>query len=214
MIRRAILVAGAAISLILAPSAAIAYAAYVPAGVSFPVTDAKPAAGVPFNVKASGAKANEAVTLTITREPSSGKPPAPVTKNADAKGAVSDAKGAVSFAVTLTDDGTYSLVSTSASGAVLGTQSVTVSDQGAVIVAGDSASASTSASVPAPGASAARAARAPAAGPPAPGVAAGGQLSFTGVRGMGLAVGGGGLVLAGAGFILVARRREMAQTSA
>lgn len=197
MIRRAILVTAAAVALIVAPTAAMARAS---AGFSFPVTDSTPAAGVPFMVNASGAKANEAVTLTITRDPaSSGNPPKSFTKTANAS-------GVVEFAVTLTEDGTYVLVSTSASGAVLDMQSVTVSDHGAVIVADASAAAADTGQAVDARAGTAAGARA--------GTPAGGQLSYTGFRGMGLAVGGGVLVLAGTGLVFVARRRKPAQVPA
>ena len=68
MIRRAVLVVAAAVALIVAPAAAMAYA---PAGFSVPVTDPTPAAGVPFTVHATGANANEAVTLTMTPDQAS-----------------------------------------------------------------------------------------------------------------------------------------------
>src|ERR1035437_5569658 len=135
MIRRAVLVAAAAVALILAPTAAMAQA---PAG--FTVPQANPtAAGVPFKVIASGAQANEAVTLTMTPDPASIGTRS-LTQSANAR-------GVASFAVTLTKDGTYLLVSKSDSGVVLTSQTVTVSDHGAVIVAGTSAAAGTAASV-------------------------------------------------------------------
>jgi len=88
----------------------------------------------------------------------------------------------VDFVVTLTEDGTYVLVATSASGAVLSTQTVTVSDHGAVLVAGASAT-------------------------------VGGQLSYTGFQGMGLAAGGGVLVLMGTGLVLVSQRPRVSRVT-
>src|ERR1035437_9569145 len=211
MIRRAVLVAAAAIALILAPTAAMAQA---PAGFSVP--QANPTAdGVPFNVVASGAKANEAVTLTMTPDPASIGTRS-LTKTANAR-------GEVVFAVTLTQDGTYVLTSRSASGVVLSSETVTVSDHGAVIVAGTSAAAGTAASATAGKASSApegkavsaaagtaTSATARKAATAATGTAARGQLAFTGFGGMSLLV-GGALVLAGTGLVLVIRRRTPAQ---
>ena len=220
MIRRAVLVAAAAVALILAPSVALASA---PAGASLPQADSTPAARVPFNIVASGAKANEAVTLTMTPDPASIGTRS-LTKTANAR-------GEVVFAVTLTQDGTYVLTSRSASGVVLSSETVTVSDHGAVIVAGTSAAAGTAVSVTAGKASSAPAGKASSApegkavsaaagtaasatarkaATAATGTAARGQLAFTGFGGMSLLV-GVVLVLAGTGLVLVTRRRTPAQ---
>src|ERR1035437_7354262 len=219
MIRRAVLVAAAAIALILAPTAAMAQA---PAGFSVP--QANPTAdGVPFNIVAPEAKANEAVTLMMTPDPASIGTRS-LTKTANAR-------GEVAFPATLTQDGTYVLTSRSASGVVLSSETVTVSDHGAVIVAGTSAAAGTAASVTAGKASSAPAGKAVSApegkavsgaagtatsatarkaATAATGTAARGQLAFTGFGGMSLLV-GGALVLAGTGLVLVIRRRTPAQ---
>jgi pilus assembly protein FimV len=212
MIGRAVLVAAAAAALILAPTAAMAQA---PAGFGVPAAD-PPVAGVPFTVHATGAKANEVVTLTMTPDPAS------IGTRSLTK--IADASGVVDFAVTLTEDGTYVLTSTSASGADLGTQTVTVSDHGAVIVAGTSAAAGKAASAAAGKAASAAAGKAVSAAPgkavsAAPGkavsastgTAARAQLSFTGFGGMSLVVGGVVLVLAGTGLVLVTRRRTLRQ---
>jgi hypothetical protein len=195
MIRRAVLVAAAAAALILAPVAAMAQA---PAGVSVPQADPT-AAGVPFKVIASGAKANEAVTLTMT--------PDPASIGTTSLTQIASARGVATFVVTLTQDGTYLLVSKRASGVVLSSQTVTVSDHGGVIVAGTSAAAGTGASVTAGKAVSASAGKAATA---ATGTAARGQLAFTGFGGLSLLV-GGVLVLAGTGLVLVIRRRTPAQ---
>jgi len=202
MIRRSVMVAAVAAALLAAPAAAMAQATapqatarqatatQSTAGSSFPVVGSSPAAGVPFTVRASGAKANESVTLTITRRPASnGAHPRSLTKNANAS-------GVVEFEVAIAEDGTYELVSTSASGSTLSRQSVTVVDQGTVIVAGEGAAASSAGSAPAA----------------APRV--GGRLASTGFPGLGMAGGGGVLVLAGAGLVTVARRRERTQAPA
>jgi hypothetical protein len=219
MIRRAVLVAAAAVALILAPSTAMAY--YGAPDFGFMVSDSTPSIGVPFTVHVADAEANEAVTLTITRNPAS-------TSNPGARSLIktANAKGVVDFGVTLTEDGTWSLVSTSATGAVLGRQTVTVADKGAVIVAGVSAAAAAApgaATGSAPGAVAGAAPGSVAGAAPgsvagaapgavagsAPVAAAGGQLSFTGFKGMGLAVGGGVLVLVGAGAVFATRRKSV-----
>jgi len=202
MTRRAVLVAAAAVALILAPSAAMAYSpstapSHAAVVVSRPMAEPIANGGVPFNVRATGARANEAVTLTITRRPAStGNPRRQMTKNANAS-------GVVEFAVAIAKDGTYSLVSTSASGS----QSVTVVAHGTVIVAGEGASAAAGGT--AAGQSGSGAGRAP---EEAEGTTvASGRLSSTGFQGMGLAILGGVLVLAGSGLVLVAgfpRRRK------
>jgi len=193
MIRSAVLVAAAAAALILAPSLALAS---VPAGASLSRADSTPAALVPFNIVAPGAKANEEVTLTMTPDPASIGTRS-LTKTANAR-------GEVVFAVTLTQDGAYVLTCRSASGVVLSSQTVTVVQHGAVVVAGTSASAGTAASATTGKAASATAGKAASA---AAGTPASGQLAFTGFGGMSLAVGGGILVLAGAALVLAARRR-------
>jgi hypothetical protein len=216
MIRRAVLVAAAAVALILAPSTAMAE--YGAADFGFTVSDSTLTIGVPFTVHVTNAEANQAVTLTMTRNPGSTTNPATrsLTKTANAK-------GVVDFPVTLVEDGTWRLVSTSATGAVLTSQSVTVADKGAVIVAGAGADAGAAAAAApravagaAPGVAPAAAPGAAAGAAPraAPAAAAGAQLAFTGLQGMGLAVGGGLLVLVGAGSVLVTRRRRSARVPA
>jgi hypothetical protein len=223
MIRRAILVAAAAVALTLAPSTAMAE--YSAADFGFTVSDSTPTTGVPFIVHVTNAEANQAVTLTMTLKAS--------TTHAGTRSLTktANAKGVVDFPVTLVEDGTWRLVSTSATGAVLTSQSVTVADKGAVIVAGAGADAGAAAAA-APRAVAGAAPRAVAGAAPggapgvapgvaagaapraAPAAAAGAQLAFTGLQGMGLAVGGGLLVLVGAGSVLVTRRRRSARVPA
>jgi len=210
MIRRVVLVAVAAFAVILAPAAAMANPSLGAAVRSDPAP-----APASFTVQVTRAKPNEVVTLTISRSSAPG----------DHRGARSsikkaNARGVVDFAVTLTEDGTYSIVSTGATGVVLTTQSVTASDHGAIIVAGEGADAAAAAPPAArPPARPARPAR-PAARPavrpavparPAARPAAVDQLSFTGFDGLGFAVGGGVLLLLGSGAILLARRRQPTQ---
>jgi hypothetical protein len=209
MIRRAVLVVAAAVALILAPAAAMAYA---PAGLSVPVTDPTPVAvvpladpmpvAVPFTVHATGANANETVTLTMT--------PDPASIGTKSLTQIANAQGVVDFVVTLTEDGTYVLVATSASGAVLSTQTVTVFDHGAVLVAGASATAGTGASAAARTGASVTAGTGTGTGASA---TVGGQLSYTGFQGMGLAVGGGVLVLMGTGLVLVSQRPRVSRVT-
>jgi hypothetical protein len=230
MIRRAVLVAAAAVALILAPGTAMAQ--YDASGLV--MSGSAPTPGVPFTVHVSGAKADQPVTVTIRRHPASHDNPGArvLTQSANASG-VAD------FAVTLPEDGTYTLVSTGATGAVLGTQTVTVVANGSVIVSGVGAAAAAApaaqaapraapaapraapaaprAAPAAPRAAPAAPRAAPAAPRAAPAASAvpvaapGGQLSFTGFDGLGPALGGGALVLLGAGAVLAARRRRSAQ---
>ena len=207
MIRRAVLVVAAAVALIVAPAAAMAYA---PAGFSVPVTDPTPAVAVPFTVHATGVNANEAVTLTMT--------PDPASIGTKSLTQIANAQGVVDLVVTLTEDGTYVLVATSASGAVLSTQTVTVSDHGAVLVAGASATAGTGAGATAGTAASATAGTgasitAGTAAGTAATVTVGGQLSYTGFQGLGLAVGGGMLVLVGTGLVLVSQRPRVSRVT-
>jgi hypothetical protein len=207
MIRRAILVAAAAVALTLAPSTAMAE--YSAADFGFTVSDSTPTIGVPFIVHVTNAEANQAVTLTMTNKAS--------TTHAGTRSLTktANAKGVVDFTVTLTQDGAWRIVSTSATGHVLTSQIVTVADKGAVIIAGVGADTGAAAgAAPRGAAGAAPGAVAGAAPHAAPVAAAGGKLAFTGVRGMGLAVGGGVLVLVGAGTVLVTRRRKSAPTRA
>ena len=188
MFRRAVLVAAAAaLALILAPSAAMA--AYNAPGFSATVSNPSPATGQPFNVVLSGAKANEAITLTITSDPASISSDSIQIAGTKSLTKTANASGVATFAVTLTAGGTYTLALTNASGAVLSTQTVTAHAAGAGGASG----------VVAGGAS---------------GAGSGGQLSRTGFEGTGIAVGGGLLVLAGAGAMVVARRRKTAHLPA
>jgi len=112
-----------------------------------------------------------------------------------------NAGGVVDFPVALAVDGVWVLESTGSTGAVLGTQTVTVADHGAVIV-GDASAGSDTAAAAGAGST---------GGAVTGGTAATGQLSRTGFQGMGLAMGGGLFVLLGAGAVLVARRGRWAQ---
>jgi len=113
MIRRAILVAAAAVAVILVPSAAMAYNA---PGFSTTISDATPAVGQSVTVIIHGgaANANQVITLTIA-----GASTRTLT-------ATSNAAGVARFTFTLSAAGVYTLTATNASGAVISTQTITV----------------------------------------------------------------------------------------
>jgi hypothetical protein len=113
MIRRAILVAAAAVAVILVPSVAMAYNA---PGFSSSVSDATPAVGQSVTVVINGgaANANQVITLTVAGAS---------TKTLTA---TANASGAATFTFTLSAAGVYTLTATNASGAVISTQTVTV----------------------------------------------------------------------------------------
>ena len=113
MIRRAILVAAAAVAVILAPSAAMAYTS-----PTFPATvsDTTPAVGQTVTVIIHGGKANanQLITLTIKSGTS--------TRVLTAR---SNAAGVAHFTFKLSAVGVYTLTATNAAGAVISTQTVT-----------------------------------------------------------------------------------------
>jgi len=124
MIRRAILVAAAAVAVILVPSAAMA-ADYEAAGFTSTVSDTTPAVGQSVTVIIHGgvANANKVFTLKIA-----GVSTQTLT-------ATANAAGAASFTFTLSAAGVYTLTATNASGAVVSTQTITVHAVGAASVA-------------------------------------------------------------------------------
>lgn len=129
MIRRAILVAAAAVALILAPSVAMAYGTQAPTlsadysapGYSSVVSDSTPAVGQDITVTIDGgvAHANQVITLTIT---------GPSTRTLTA---TANAAGVATFTFSLSPAGDYTLTATDASGALISTQTVTVHAAGA-----------------------------------------------------------------------------------
>lgn len=119
MLRRSIMAAAAALALIAIPTAAMAYEA---PPVPVTVSDATPSAGEPITFSVTG-KADEALTLTIT---SAGDASAIEIAGTKSLTKTADAAGVATFTVKLADGGNYTLVATDASGAVLGTQVVTV----------------------------------------------------------------------------------------
>jgi len=122
MIRRAILVAAAAVAVILVPSAAMAYNA---PGFTTTISDSTPAVGQSVTVIIHGgaANANQVITLTIA-----GASTQTLT-------ATSNSAGVARFTFTLSAAGVYTLTATNASGAVISTQTITVHTVSAASVA-------------------------------------------------------------------------------
>lgn len=184
MIKRAFLVAAAAVAFVLSPTAAMAQVAQ---DFGITVSDSTPSACVPFTVNVVGAGANEPVTLGIHgAQPGFLDPPA-LSKNANAI-------GAVAFSVTLTSPGPWVLEAISSNGALHSSVTVTVSQESAEACAAPRAGRKVGADGTA-------------------GTTPGGQLAFTGFEGMSLAVGGGVLLFVGAGAVVLARRRKSAQVA-
>jgi len=120
VIRRTALVAAAAVALILAPTAAMAYEDEQFAAA---VSDATPAAGSPFTVSVTG-PANTPVTLTVSGAAQiDGVTGSSLTKN-------TNAQGVAQFSVVLANAGSYTITATDASGAVITTQTVSVAAVG------------------------------------------------------------------------------------
>lgn len=123
MIRRAVLVAAAAVAVILTPSVAMAYNA---PGFTSTVSDSTPALGAPVTVVISGADAKAPVNLTITSNPASISNEAIQIAGTKSLTKAANTSGVATFTVTLTAAGTYSLVASKAAGAVMSTQTLTV----------------------------------------------------------------------------------------
>lgn len=180
MFRRTTLVSAAAVALVLAPTAAMAYDA---PGFSSSVSDASPTAGAPISVAVNGnpAIAGKTVLLTVTSTPASLPNDAIEIAGTATASKVASAAGDVSFSVTLNQAGSYSAVAT-VDGAAVSTMDL------AVAAASGSAAGSRSSAA----------------------AATGDDLADTGFDGAGLAAGAGALVAAGAGAVLVAKRRQTA----
>jgi len=168
MIRRILLVAAAAVAVVLVPSVAMAYNA---PGYSSSVSDSTPAVGHPVTVTVNGGPANagQMITLVITK----GDFTMSLTKRANAN-------GVAKFTFKLSAAGTYQVEAKNAAGALVSTQTLSVSSQNA------------------------------SAFPPAGGGNKDGMHPNTGFDGLPLALGGGVLVLAGTGAVVVAKRRRSA----
>ncbi len=157
--------------------------AYEAPGFNATVSDPTPGIGQAVTVSLSGNAANARVTLNVATSPTvgvriDGVAGATATKSANAS-------GNVSFSVVINGATTATLRMTSATGALLADQVLTVS--------------AANSSVPQV--------------PAAVGTSTGG-LSATGFGGGGIVAGAGVLLLVGAGALLVARRRHSSDVSA
>ena len=125
MIRRAILVAAAAVAVILVPSAAMA-ADYEAPGITATVSDTTPGVGQSVTVIINGgaANANQAITLKVA-----------CTNGTKTLNTTANASGTASFSFTPTGAGVCTLTASNASGAVISTQTVTVHSVSAAGVA-------------------------------------------------------------------------------
>ena len=170
MIRRILLVAAAAVAVVLVPSVAMA-ANYNAPGYSSSVSDSTPTVGHPITVTVNGGLANagKMITLVITSDNSTMS----LTRRANAN-------GVVKFTFKLSAAGTYQVEAKNAAGALVSSQTLSVSSQNA------------------------------SAFPAAPDKNKGGMHPNTGFDGLPLALGGGVLVLAGTGAVVVAKRRRSA----
>jgi hypothetical protein len=123
MIRRAILVAAAAVALILAPSYAMAYNA---PGFSSSVSDSTPAIGAPVTVTVQGGAANagQVIKLVITNTSTGSASTRSISQTANAS-------GVVFFTFTLTAAGRYTVEAKNAAGALVSDQVLTVASQAA-----------------------------------------------------------------------------------
>ncbi|QTE29029.1 peptidase [Pengzhenrongella sicca] len=126
MIRRIALVAAAAVALVLAPTAAMAYQA---PDLVAEVSDPTPAAGSPFAVTVEGATPNGSVQLTVTSANPAISDASITIAGTKSFSRNANGNGVAVFMVTLAEAGTYTL---SAVDAVTGE---TVSTQNVVVVA-------------------------------------------------------------------------------
>ena len=124
MIRRAVLVAAAAVALILAPNTAMAATApnYTAPGYTVTVSDSTPTVNHPIKVNVAGGTAHDRLTLTIT-------PALAGNQGTDTKEV--NAKGGANYSVNFKKAGTYTLTITNSKGQVVSTQVVTVSAEAA-----------------------------------------------------------------------------------
>ena len=143
MIRRAVLVAAAAVAalaLILVPSAAMAYNA---PGFTSTVSDPSPAVGQPNSVVISGADANSPVTLTITSDPATLSNDSIQIAGTKSLTKTANASGVATFSVTLNASGNFAVVATNAAGAVISTLTLSAHAAGAAAGTGGAVLSST-----------------------------------------------------------------------
>ena len=125
MIRRAVLVAAAAVALIFAPTIAMAATApnYTAPGYTVTVSDPTPLVGHPVKFDVTGGTAKGSLTLTITQTGS--------TLNHGINFTKLNANGAGNFVVKFNKAGTYTVTITDSKGKVVSTQVITVSAEAA-----------------------------------------------------------------------------------
>jgi hypothetical protein len=125
MIRRAVLLAAAAVALIFAPTSAMAATApnYTAPGYTVTVSDPTPRVGQPVKFNLTGGTAKGRVTLTITQVGSDRNHGIQFTKL--------NAKGAGNFSVKFNKAGTYTVTLKDAKGKVISTQVIKVSKEAA-----------------------------------------------------------------------------------
>lgn len=112
----------AGLGLAVLPTAASAYEAPV---YDVVVSDATPAPGAPFTVKATGAEAGEQLTLTVT-SPASIPDSSIQVAGSQALPKTATADGEATWTVTLSSAGTYTLTITDGEGGLVGEELVTV----------------------------------------------------------------------------------------
>jgi LPXTG-motif cell wall-anchored protein len=194
MIRRAFLVAAAAVALTLTPSVAMAYDA---PGFDSSVSDSTPSIGAPVTVSIDGGAENAGKVIRLEITSASG------TKTMSA---TADSNGVATFTLTPTAAGTNKVEAFNAAGELLSDQVLTVGSAAAAPLnngTGNSAgNGSGSSTGNGSGSSTGN------------GSGSGASLASTGFDGMPLAIGGGFLVLAGAGAVVVAKRRRSTQVPA
>jgi hypothetical protein len=123
MIRRALLVAAAAVALIFAPTTAMAAPGpnYTAPGYTVTVSDSTPRVGHPVKFNVTGGTAKGRLTLTITQAGSDRNHGIDFTKL--------NAKGAGSFEVKFNKAGTYTVTIKDSKGHVISTQVIKVSKE-------------------------------------------------------------------------------------
>ena len=123
MIRRTILSALAAAALVAVPVAAMAYDA---PGYNTTVNDPTITAGQSVTVSTTGATPGESYTLTVTTNPASISNDAITIAGTKALAKTAPASGTISWTVTLSAAGTYTMAITDAAGNLVGDEVITV----------------------------------------------------------------------------------------
>ncbi|WP_265522567.1 LPXTG cell wall anchor domain-containing protein [Oerskovia flava] len=180
--------AGIATALILSPVAAQAYEAD---DYTVGVSETTPVAGETFTVTIDGPAGNPTIALTVS---SDAVPDSAITI-AGSRTLVkdTDANGDATFAVTLTQPATYTIVATDADGTVISTQTVQVLSSSAAGGSGDAGSGAAG------------------SGDAAGSSGSGSWLPATGASTVPLAIGAGALVAGGGVLLLMLRKQRSAK---